>query len=245
MPSHTNGKYEHYPLTAFEDEDQTLPSELEEKEPSATPLNDERVITYTNKNGQNRTVLVHKTADIHPTAVIHRGPVGKNSILKAGVILKGTVFCNVTAEEEVYIGNFSRLSFPGQSDEFGRIILQKRARLGARCLVAAPKVGELTIIGAGAVVDDHVIIGSKEKKSSKKGVCIGPGVYIGRGVVLGSGVVVEEGAIVEPGFHICEGVVIPSYTRVIRTSTQSARERITKDWLKAHPSRVEKLQRQN
>lgn len=118
------------------------------------------------------TSMIGNDCDIHPTATIypnvfigHRVKIGANVTIHAGANIQD----DITIEENVIIGPNAVIGhyafyYKKKADGFDRmhscggVLIKKNAEIGAMCTIDAG-VSDLTIIGEGTKLDNHVHIG--------------------------------------------------------------------------------------
>ena len=180
-----------------------------------------------------RDALIHPTALISPSARIGKNVsvgafsvIGEDVEIGAGceiqnhVVLYGSshIGSNVIIMDGAVIGNCSYEFFEDgdgvllQPPPLGDVRIEDGVRIGAHTSIER-SIGESTVIGRQAKIDDLVNLGGGSKIGSK--ALITAGCIIGRGVNIGEGCQLGMKASVHPGVSLAPGVIIGQATAVI------------------------------
>lgn len=206
-----------HPSLEHEDQDG---AEKEEKLSSivAKRLKERSILHLLTPQEKTTPVLVHNTAKIDEKAKFgaRSGPIGRNSTIQEGAIIRGSIRTNVTVEEEAIVGRLSRIgTWVADSEvQVGKIIIGREATIDNDCLIFSPAKDSISEIGQGAYLHSGVQIGEAPPKKDPgkkfKPVVIGARAIIASDTVVLPGVFIGEDAHIGAGYTIDRDVVIPS-----------------------------------
>lgn len=163
-------------------------------------------------------VMVHISATIAENALfaVEAGPIGRNSKIKDGALIQGSVRDNVTVEERVVVGRLSRIGtwIKDNTIEVGEIIIGTGSVIDNNCLIFSPGEGSITTIGPDVQLGSGVRIGAappkKDPGKTSKPITIGARTVLAHDTIVLPGASIGEDVHIHEGYEVGSDAIIPA-----------------------------------
>lgn len=163
-------------------------------------------------------VMVHHSATIAEGALfgIEAGPIGRNSEIKDGALIRGSIRSNVTVEERAVVGRLSKIGtwVKDSTVEVGSIIIGAESIVDNNCLIFSPTQGSVTVVGPNVQLGSGVRIGDIPPKNNpgkpSKPISIGARSVLAHNTIVQSGASIGEDVHIHEGYTVGSDVIIPA-----------------------------------